>query len=83
VTYRHNWGENRVYFYDDQGRLRAVPADWTDVFPPDPFVVIAAGRSLFRFGDLLELARCLGGLKKAKSRRRSKGARRSAKEITP
>jgi hypothetical protein len=44
VTYRHNWGENRVYFCDGQGRLKAVPAEWTDVFPPDPFIVIAGGR---------------------------------------
>jgi hypothetical protein len=64
VTYRHNWGENRVYFHDDQGRLIALPALWTSVLPPDPVVALAAGRSPFRFTDLVELARLLAGLAK-------------------
>ena len=56
VTYRHNWGEDRVYYHDSDGELRSLPARWTSVFPADPFVVIAAGRSCFRVEDLLELA---------------------------
>jgi hypothetical protein len=62
VTYRHNWGENRVYFHDEQGRLVSLPAAWTSVFSPDPFVVLSAGRSAFRVQDLLELARLLNSL---------------------
>lgn len=42
---------------DDQ--LRALPAKWTDVIDPDPFVVMAAGRSLFRVEDLLSLGSLL------------------------
>ena len=49
------WGEHRVYFQDEQGRLRRLPARWTNAVEPDPFVVIAAGRALFRFEDLLRL----------------------------
>jgi hypothetical protein len=64
VTYRHNWGEHRVYFYDDQSQLKILPADWTDIFPADPFVVVSAGRSLFRLQDLRELAHLLRGMKK-------------------
>jgi hypothetical protein len=45
-----------VCFYDEQGRLRAVPATWTSVVEPDPFVTLAAGRCLFRVTDLLRLA---------------------------
>jgi hypothetical protein len=30
VTYRHNWGEDRVYFHDRSGTLRSIPACWTD-----------------------------------------------------
>jgi len=56
VTYRHNWGEDRVYFHDDDGVLKSLPARWTSVFPEDPFVVVAAGRSPFRIGDLRELS---------------------------
>ncbi len=29
ITYRHNWGEDRVYFHDATGRLRSIPAGWT------------------------------------------------------
>ena len=62
VTYRQNWGEDRVYFQDDQGRLRALSAGWTSIGPDDPFVVVAAGRAAFRTADLLELAALLDGL---------------------
>src|SRR5213076_344541 len=67
VTYRHNWGENRVYFHDDEGRLVSLPAAWTSVFSPDPFVVISAGRSAFRVPDLLELAQLLAKLQEGGS----------------
>ena len=56
VTYRHNWGEDRVYFHDGNGLLRSIPACWTTVLPVDPFVTLAAGRCLFRYDDLLKLA---------------------------
>ena len=56
VTCRQNWGEEEVYFYDDDGRLATVPLQWTTLAAPDPFVKISAGRSAFRVGDLLELA---------------------------
>jgi Family of unknown function (DUF5372) len=59
VTYRRNWGEHRVYFHDDTGRLVSLPALWTSVFPADPFVAVSAGRSPFRVQDLLELAQLI------------------------
>lgn len=55
VVYRHNWGEDRVYFHDQDGKLTSIPASWTDFVDRDPFVSIAAGRSLFRLEDLLKL----------------------------
>ena len=55
VTCRQNWGEDRVWFHDGNGRLHSVPTNWTDAAGIDPFVVVAAGRSLFRITDLLEL----------------------------
>jgi len=55
VTHRHNWAEDRVYFHDDEGKLRSIPACWTTVVPEDPFVAIAYGRCLFRYEDLLTL----------------------------
>ena len=52
LDYRHNWGEHRVYFYDSQELLVSVPANWTDIVPPDPFIELSSGRSLFRLEDL-------------------------------
>ena len=63
VTYRHNWGEHRVYFHDDTGRLVSLPAQWTSVFPADPYVAIAAGRSPFRVQDLLELSQLIARIR--------------------
>jgi uncharacterized protein DUF5372 len=39
-----------------------LPASWTDVDGLDPFLVQAAGRSLFRPEDLLKLAALMGEL---------------------
>ena len=51
-----NWGEDRVYYHDEQDELSSLPTAWTDVADADPFVVIAAGRCPFRVADLLDLA---------------------------
>ena len=59
ITYRNNWGEDRVFFHDSDGRLRSMPASWTSVAAPDPFVAMAAGRALFRVEDLLALVALL------------------------
>ena len=56
ITYRNNWGEDRVYFHNSDGRVCSIPACWTSVAPADRFVVLAAGRCLFRYEDLLKLA---------------------------
>jgi len=32
-----------------------VPLDWTDMGTVDPFIVVSAGRALFRVEDLLSL----------------------------
>lgn len=56
VDYTFCWGEPRVCFHDDNGRLSSLPAAWTSVGPVDPFVHTAAGRSPFRLEDLLELS---------------------------
>jgi hypothetical protein len=64
VTYRHNWGEDRVYYHDEAGDLVSVPAAWTSACAPDPVVAVSAGRSPFRVGDLVELARLIDGLQR-------------------
>ena len=56
LTYRHNWGEYRVTFYDTADHVRALPAAWTSIGAPAPDVVLAAGRAAFRVADLLQLS---------------------------
>jgi hypothetical protein len=46
-----------VNYFDDSGSEASIPIGFTDLRPPDPFVVISGDRSLFRVGDLLELVR--------------------------
>ena len=67
MTVRHNWGNELIYYHDARGRLVSVPAAWTDRAPPDPAVVVSAGRSPFRLEDLLELTRLLAALEQEAS----------------
>jgi hypothetical protein len=62
VSLRHTWKQHRVFFVLDDGTLTSVPTEWTDVADPDVFVTAAAGRSTFRFEDLLALAELIEGL---------------------
>ena len=62
LTYRNNWGENRVYYYDDRGELCNLPANWTDIEPEDPFVKLSQGQSYFRVVDLISLTKLISYL---------------------
>lgn len=59
MTCRQNWGEDRVYFHDEEERLRSIPRQWTSLRTPDLFAEVSDGRSAFRVGDLVELAELL------------------------
>ena len=52
TTRKQNWGEDRVTFFDEDGRLRSLLASWTDVDEPDEFARAAAGQSWLRTDDL-------------------------------
>jgi hypothetical protein len=41
------------------GQVQSIPTSYTDVAALDPFVEMAAGRSYFRFDDLLQLVALL------------------------
>jgi hypothetical protein len=56
VAVRQTWGEDRVFFLEEDGTLKSLPTGWTDAAAPDVFVAMAAGRSPFRAEDLLGLA---------------------------
>lgn len=63
MTRRSAWGEERVFFYEGE-RLRALPARWTDLVEPPPFVTLAAGRADFRPEDLADLCALVADLKR-------------------
>ena len=62
VDRRRTWGEDRVYYYDESGELKRLPAAWTSAAAPDPFVVAAQGRAVLRAEDLMPLRRIVGQL---------------------
>ena len=52
---KHAWGELRVYYFDAEKRMHAIPRAWTSLDPIDPWLQLAAGRSLLRLVDCLAL----------------------------
>lgn len=64
VAVRQTWGEDRVFFFDDDSVQRSLPRGWTDAGDVDVFVVVAAGCSALRVADLLELVELLDGLRR-------------------
>ena len=62
LAVRETWSEVRVLFLDEEGRQFSLPVGWTDVAEPDVFATMAAGRSAFRFADLVELRRLIDGV---------------------
>ena len=75
---RRTWGEDRVYYHDDAGKLCRMPAQWTSATEVDLFVLTSAGRSSLRVSDLLELVGVIeqhrAAAKAFKSRRRGSDA---------
>jgi hypothetical protein len=59
LAHRRNGREDRASFIDDRGQLVSLPGRWTGLPPPDPSMVVAAGRSAFRTADLRDRARLL------------------------
>jgi hypothetical protein len=55
VAQGREWGEDRVYYRDQNGRMRFLPARWTNLTAPDPFVLAATGRAYFRVEDLIRI----------------------------
>ena len=62
----HCWGAERVVCDIGGNRQQSFPLEWTDQAPPDPFQVIAAGRSAFRPDDLNALANLIEGISEDK-----------------
>lgn len=73
IARRQNWGEDRVWFEDREERVQSLPTSWTDAGGVDRFVAVAAGRSLFRVAELIELARQIRGVEVGVRSARCKG----------
>src|SRR5580692_7100663 len=56
VEHRCIFAESYLYFHDECGYLRVIPAVWTDFVKADVLVEVAGGRSPLHAGCLLELA---------------------------
>ena len=54
-----HWGEERVVYVNDSGRMQSISAAYTDVGQEDEFRRIAGGRAAFRTCDLMDLCRRL------------------------
>jgi hypothetical protein len=65
VGMRHTWGEDRVFFLDEQGTQRSLLRGWTDAADRDPFVALADGRSPLRVDALLALVELVDGVRAA------------------
>ena len=84
VDYGSPWGEARVYFNGPGGGLTQLPAAWTDFVEPDPFVVVAAGRSPLHARALLRLADLVQQLREGEGGRGCKANNAgSVKRTTP
>lgn len=53
----------RLYLEVEPGRVESVPVGWTSQAVADPFVTMAAGRSLFHVDDLVRLGDLVAQLK--------------------
>lgn len=62
ATRQWNWGEDRVMYFDAQGRLRSMLASWTNLADEEVFAQASAGRSWFRPDDLVRLCALLDEL---------------------
>lgn len=63
-----------MLFRDGEGRVRSMPAAWTSLAAPDPYVAVAGGRSLFRTEDLMALVALLGDIGAGRAGPRGRGA---------
>ena len=62
ICRRRHWGEDRVVYTDEDGRLRTISAALTDVAPVDAFRHVAGGKAAFRAVDLVTLGELLDRL---------------------
>jgi hypothetical protein len=68
---RHH-GEDWLFFQNLEKHKDSIPACWTSLKPPNPYIAISDGRSLFCPKDLLELVQLIKDVKATKKRSRQR-----------
>lgn len=56
VAHRVHWGEDRVFYRDDEGHLASMPARWTSLGPEDLIATVAGEQARFKVEDLIALS---------------------------
>ena len=74
ATRRLNWGEDRVMYHDQEGKLQSMPTSWTSEADKDQFTEVSAGSCWFRIDDLKELVSLLHTIR-ADRKIRSRGVK--------
>lgn len=59
VTRQLHWGQDRVTYYGQDGKLRSIPAAWTNLGDWDEQLRRTSTSTYFRLPDLLKLAALL------------------------
>ena len=67
---RSNFKREHAYYHDEEGKLKAILLEWTDLVLEDPYITVSCGRSYFRPDDLMTLADLIDGLKRQNKRKR-------------
>ncbi len=75
LFHRCIYGEDFLFFQNAENHNNNISAHWTSLKPPNPYVEISDGRSLFRPRDLLELVQFAKDIKPARKRCCSKKAK--------
>ena len=65
ICRRRHWGEDRVVYAGEDGRLRTIASAFTDIDPVDEFRRIAQDQAAFRTLDLLCLCEALDRLSRS------------------
>ncbi|MGH7084543.1 MAG: DUF5372 family protein [Acetobacteraceae bacterium] len=78
---RLTWGEDRVYYYDEAGTLRRLPASWTSIAAAGVFEVVSGGRAHFRVDDLQQLVALIARQREARPRVQGKTRRRPSSKL--
>jgi len=72
---QQNHGEDWLFFQNLKKHKDSIPVRWTSLKPPNPYVAISDGRSLFCPKDLLELVQLAREIKSAGKQHCSKKAK--------